>query len=49
MPASYVRYTFDGTTYVERERLDGDAMPGGELVLAAEYSYATGLPLPPGN
>jgi hypothetical protein len=49
MLPSYVPYTFDGTTYVEGERLDADAMPGGEFVLAGEYSYATGLPLPPAN
>lgn len=47
MPASYVTYTFDGTRYVEGERLDGDAVPGGELVLAGEYDFGTGHPLPP--
>jgi hypothetical protein len=45
---SYVRHAFDGTRYVEAERLPGDVTPKGAWLLTGEHSYATGFPLKPG-
>ena len=46
-PPSYVRHTFNGTEYVEAERLPGDVTPEGTWVLTGDYSYDTGFPLTP--
>jgi heat shock protein HslJ len=46
-PPSYVRYAFDGTRYVERERLEADPAPEGKAVLAGEFTFQDGIPLQP--
>jgi hypothetical protein len=46
-PPSYVRHTFNGTEYVEAERLPGDVTPEGTWVLTGDSSYDTGFPLRP--
>jgi len=48
-PASYVRHTFDGTQYVERERLPGSPAPAGRRYLAGELDFAKGISLEPRN
>jgi hypothetical protein len=47
VPPSYVRHTFNGTEYVEAERLPGDVTPEGTWVLTGGSSYDTGFPLQP--
>jgi heat shock protein HslJ len=47
--ASYVRYTFDGTRYVERERLAATAPPAGIRYLAGDLTFDKGIPLEPGD
>ena len=47
VPPSYVRHTFNGTEYVEAERLPGDVSPEGTWTLTGAYSYDTGFPLTP--
>ena len=47
--ASFVRHAFDGTRYVERERLPGDKAPDGERYLAGEITFEKGIPLEPGE
>ena len=44
---SYVKHVFDGSRYVQAERLPGDVTPEGTWLLAGEYSYETGIPLKP--
>jgi len=46
-PASYVRHAFDGTRYVETERLPVDPPPEGTKVLAGEFAFQDGIPLEP--
>jgi hypothetical protein len=46
-PASYVRYAFDGTRYVERERTAAAAAPDGMRLLAGELTFDKGIPLEP--
>ncbi len=46
-PASYVRHTFDGKTYVEKERRPAEPTPEGTEVLAGEYTFEDGIPLEP--
>ncbi len=46
-PQSYVRYTFDGTHYVEAERLPGEPAPEGRRVLDGEITFQNGIPLEP--
>jgi heat shock protein HslJ len=46
-PASHVRHAFDGTRYVEQERVPADTEPEGTRVLAGEVSYQIGIPLEP--
>jgi heat shock protein HslJ len=46
-PSSYVRHSFDGRSYVERERVPADNPPAGRRCLAGEPSYASGIPLEP--
>ena len=46
-PPSYVRHTFDGKRYVERERLPGEAAPEGKRCLAGEFTFQDGVPLEP--
>jgi heat shock protein HslJ len=48
-PASYVRHTFDGKQYVERERLPADKAPDGQRYLAGELTFQKGIPLEPRN
>lgn len=44
---SYVRHVFDGSRYVEAERLPGDVTPAGTWLLTGDYSYESGFPLQP--
>lgn len=46
-PASYVRHTFDGTRYVERERMPAGQAPAGKRYLAGELTFQKGIPLEP--
>jgi hypothetical protein len=46
-PASYVRHSFDGQTYVLRERVTADQAPAGRRCLAGEPSFAQGAVLEP--
>ncbi len=46
-PASYVRHTFDGTKYVESERLPADEAPEGARVLTGGFTFEDGIPLEP--
>ena len=46
-PPSYLKLTYDGTRYVEGERLPGDAEPEGAQVLAGEFTFEDGVPLEP--
>jgi heat shock protein HslJ len=46
-PASYVRHTFDGERYVEKERTPADTTPEGRNVLAGEFTFQDGIPLEP--
>jgi len=46
-PASYVVHAFDGRRYAERERLPGDAVPGGKRYLAGDFTFQDGIPLKP--
>jgi hypothetical protein len=43
--ATYVRHTFDGKRYVERERMPADPAPEGTKYLAGELSFDRGVPL----
>ncbi len=47
-PTSYVRYTFDGQQYVERERLPANPTPDGKKYLTGDYTFNDGIPLQPG-
>ena len=44
---SYVRHIFDGTRYVERERMPADEPPKGRSYLAGEQAFEKGIPLEP--
>jgi len=46
-PPSYVRHTFDGMRYVEKERLPADPPPEGTKVLAGEFTFQDGIALEP--
>ena len=46
-PPSFVRHTFNGERYVERERIPGDDAPVGRKVLAGELTFDDGIPLEP--
>jgi len=46
---SYVRHTFDGKRYVERERMTADKVPEGKSYLAGELTFDKGIPLEPRN
>jgi hypothetical protein len=48
-PASYVRFAFDGTRYVERERTAAAETPDGMRYLAGELTFDKGIPLEPGD
>jgi heat shock protein HslJ len=48
-PSSYVRHTFDGNRYVERERLPADKAPAGKQYLTGELVFEKGIPLEPRN
>ena len=43
------RHAFDGTRYVERERLRADKAPEGKSYLAGEVTFEKGIPLEPGE
>jgi heat shock protein HslJ len=43
-PAGYVRYAFDGTRYVERERLTAISAPTGRHYLEGELTFDRGSP-----
>jgi len=45
--ASYVKHTFDGKKYVERERLAAAPPPEGTEVLSGEFTFQDGIPLAP--
>ncbi len=49
MPATYVRERFDGTRYVEAERVPADRRPDGTAVLTGTPSYEQAVPLAPGR
>jgi len=44
---SYVKHVFDGSRYVEAERLPADVTPEGTWLLTGEYAYETGIRLTP--
>ncbi len=46
-PPSFVLHTFDGTRYVERERMAAEPKPEGTEVLRGELSYEAAIPLAP--
>ena len=46
-PPSIVKHTFDGTRYVERERLPAESVPQGTEVLTGNLSYEAAIPLEP--
>ena len=46
-PASYVRHSFDGKRYVQRERVPANQPPEGRSYLAGELTFAKGIPLEP--
>ena len=46
-PSSYVRHAFDGNRYVERERLSGDTVPAGTVVLSGDVTFENGIALEP--
>ncbi|HSF19094.1 MAG TPA: META domain-containing protein [Vicinamibacteria bacterium] len=48
-PPSYVRHVFNGTEYVERERMPAEPSPSGTRVLAGEFTFQDGIPLEPRN
>jgi heat shock protein HslJ len=47
--ASYVRHTFDGNRYVERESMPADKVPEGKSYLAGELTFDKGISLEPRN
>lgn len=47
--ATYVKHVFDGTKYVERERMPADKAPDGTRCLAGDVSVETGIPLEPAD
>ena len=49
VPASYVRHIFDGSHYVEKERMPADKAPEGMSYLAGELTFDQGVPLEPRN
>jgi heat shock protein HslJ len=48
-PATLVRYAFEGTRYVEKERSVPDSPPAGKTILGGEVTFQTGIPLAPPN
>lgn len=48
-PQSYVKLTFDGTRYVERERMAVAQVPQGLRYLAGDLSFDQGVPLVPAD
>jgi hypothetical protein len=47
--ASYVRHVFDGTTYVERERVPADKAPEGKRCLRGDVTFDKAIPLEPAD
>lgn len=47
--ASYVRHVFDGSTYVERERLPADEAPQGKRCLSGDVTFDKAIPLEPAD
>ena len=47
VPTEYVLHVFDGMTYVEKERLEPKAAPGGEAYLADDFTFEDGIVLEP--
>lgn len=45
--ATYVRYVFDGTTYIEKERKGTERIPEGIICLAGQFDYSKGGTLEP--
>jgi len=46
-PPTFVKHTFDGERYVERERMPAEPTPEGTEVLRGELSYEAAIPLEP--
>jgi heat shock protein HslJ len=46
-PPSYVVHTFDGSKYVEHERLPPDTAPAGTNCLVGDFTFDDGIPLEP--
>lgn len=46
---SYVRHSFDGKQYIERERIPADKAPEGKSHLTGEFTFDKGIPLMPRN
>jgi hypothetical protein len=46
---SYVRHTFNGRRYVERERIPGGQQPQGRTYLEGQITFEKGIPLAPRN
>lgn len=47
--ATHVKHVFDGTTYVERERMPGAKAPEGKRCLAGDATFEKGIPLEPAD
>jgi len=47
VPTEYVRYTFDGDRYVEKERQSAAEAPAGEAYLSDDFTFESGLILEP--
>lgn len=47
--ATYVTHVFDGTKYVERERMPADPATDGKRSLTGEVRFETGIPLAPAD
>ena len=47
MAATYVRHRYDGTRYVEAERVPAERVPPGTVCLGADITYDRGIPLEP--
>jgi heat shock protein HslJ len=46
-PATLVRFVFNGTRYVEKERATPESEPAGKTILGGEVTFQTGTPLAP--
>jgi hypothetical protein len=47
--ASWVKHVFDGSQYVEEERLPAGSSPQGTAILPGDFTFDDGIPLEPAN